>query len=262
LAAFAVTYLAETDPAVSASAVVDGFGDGGIDAIHFSQDDKVLYVIQSKWNNSHTGSVDQAGVLKFAAGVKNLLNSRKNSFSGPIANRWEEIDTFVINARMVVLCVVYSGAGAFSQECKAVMEDLIEEIDETRELVDYQIIKQEQLHNIILRGAIGGPIVTPITLLDWGATNANITAYYGQIAASDLASLHNQFGNRLFLKNIRAFLGEDTQVNSGIRETLTNTPELFWFLNNGVTALCAKYHVGQLVAQAVVPQFLNALAYQ
>ena len=240
LAAFAVAYLTETDPKESAQSVVDGFGDGGIDAVHFDGASSVLYLVQSKWNKTHTKSIDKGDTLKFADGIKNLLSGRESRFKGKIAERWQEISRYVGSARSVVLAVVYSGAGSFSPECTDVMNALVDEIDETRELVSFQVIKQNQLHSMLLEGATGGPIIEAVSIQEWGKVGEEISAYYGQVAASDLARMHQKYGNRLFSKNIRFFLGSSTQVNSGIRGTLENDEEKFWFLNNGVTALADK----------------------
>ena len=38
----------------------------------------------NKWNTTHTGSIDTASLLKFIQGLKDLLNSRKDKFSGKL----------------------------------------------------------------------------------------------------------------------------------------------------------------------------------
>lgn len=45
--------------------------------------------------------------------------------------------------------------------------------------------------------------------------------------------------DRIFAKNLRSTLG-DTDVNTEIKHTLSNEPELFWYFNNGVTAIADK----------------------
>jgi len=240
LAAYTLSYLAEVDPKTAANAVVDGFGDGGIDAVYFNQADSTLYLLQSKWNHNHNGSMALGDTLKFCEGTKNLLNSKKNTFSGRILNSWNSVDKAINNSRRVQLVITYSGSEKLSSECVAAMENLIAEIDEERELVDYDVIKQDRLHNMLLQGAVGSPISADLTLRNWGKTSGDIVAYYGQISAVELANLHGKNGNRLFSRNIRSFLGSETAVNIAIQQTLLEYPEQFWFLNNGVTALANK----------------------
>ena len=44
----------------------------------------------------------------------------------------------------------------------------------------------------------------------------------------------------LFRKNVRQSLGTGNKVNKGIARTLRNNPEEFFFLHNGITAICSS----------------------
>jgi len=239
LAAYTVAYVAGADPATAGSTLTDGYHDNGIDAIYFDKAENHLYLLQSKWNTKHTGSVELGDLLKFIKGCKDLLNSRYKEFNDTIKARRKEIDEAINQASKVVCVITYSGAGTFSSECDAALNQFVDEVDETRELLSFQVINQAQLYAMLLQGAAGANISAPITLFDWGGVNEPVKAFYGQIAASDLAELHNKYGHRLFSKNIRMFLGDSTQVNNGIQSTLTEHPEIFWYLNNGITALAS-----------------------
>jgi hypothetical protein len=51
--------------------------------------------------------------------------------------------------------------------------------------------------------------------------------------------LHQEFGKALYEQNIRYFLGSNkSDVNRSIQKTLREEPTSFFYLNNGVTALC------------------------
>lgn len=39
-----------------------------------------------------------------------------------------------------------------------------------------------------------------------------------------------------FSRKIRSVLGDSTSVNAGIMSTIENSPENFWYYNNGITA--------------------------
>ncbi len=240
LAAYALAYVAAADAASAGSSITDGFGDNGVDAVYFDKSEKVLYIVQSKWNVSHGGSVDLGDTLKFLKGCKDLLSSRYSEFNEKVAKRSKEIDDAINQASKVVAVVVYSGSGNFSKDVSKAIESFVDDVDETRELLSAQIINQTQLYSMLLQGAAGASISSPITLFDWGDVKEPVRAYYGQIAASDLADLHGKYGHRLFSRNIRMFLGDSTQVNSGIQSTIGSNPELFWFLNNGITALATS----------------------
>ncbi len=47
-AAFSIVIAAKATPAAAASSIVDSFDDNGVDAIYFDQDEKLLYLVQSK----------------------------------------------------------------------------------------------------------------------------------------------------------------------------------------------------------------------
>ena len=64
--------------------------------------------------------------------------------------------------------------------------------------------------------------------------------YCGLIGLDALVKLHNTHGKALYERNIRTFLGHKTEVNISIQKTLAASPEDFFYLNNGVTALCEK----------------------
>lgn len=47
-AAFSLVITAKVTPAIAASSIVDSYDDNGLDAIYFDQDEKLLFVVQSK----------------------------------------------------------------------------------------------------------------------------------------------------------------------------------------------------------------------
>jgi hypothetical protein len=236
-AALALVYLADVDPKTACENLVDGGGDNGIDAILYDAGEKTLYLVQSKWNNEHTGGVDNGSILKFLQGVKNLLNSKYAKFNKKVVDRRPQIDVALSHATKVVLVVVHTGSGTFSSENKQSLTEFLSEVDETGDLVSFRIIDQNILHTYISSGVQGASISETLQIFDWGWMNEPVRAYYGKIAASDIVALYKKYGPKLFSKNIRMFLGLDSSANRGIIETLEATPEHIWYFNNGITAL-------------------------
>jgi hypothetical protein len=76
---------------------------------------------------------------------------------------------------------------------------------------------------------------------------------------NQIRQLYQEYGDRLFGKNIRGFLGEKTKVNRDIVETLRRRPRHFWYLNNGITVICdtAAECSGSLELNR--PQIINGL---
>lgn len=65
----------------------------------------------------------------------------------------------------------------------------------------------------------------------------------GRMPVAEVASLMKNHGEKLLERNIRRYLGlHGNRVNEGIRATLSsNTPENFYFFNNGITLVCDKF---------------------
>lgn len=68
----------------------------------------------------------------------------------------------------------------------------------------------------------------------------NWRAYSTSVPASWLRDLYIRFGKELFSANVRDYLGSRRSVkniNNNIKSTANTAPEMFWVLNNGVTAI-------------------------
>ncbi|KRR08452.1 AIPR family protein [Bradyrhizobium valentinum] len=77
-------------------------------------------------------------------------------------------------------------------------------------------------------------------------------AYQTFVPGSFIYELFDKHGADLFSANVRDYLGSretDVNINSGIKETATNSPENFWVYNNGVTALVNRLSVRKLASE-------------
>jgi len=67
------------------------------------------------------------------------------------------------------------------------------------------------------------------------------------LSGTELRRLFVEYGDRLFARNIRLFLGaRKGGVNAGMRETMESDSERpkFWAYNNGITFVCDHYELG------------------
>jgi hypothetical protein len=64
-------------------------------------------------------------------------------------------------------------------------------------------------------------------------------SYVGQISGSQIAEIFRANRSSIFSLNIRNYIG-DNLTNRGIRTTALNTPEDFFFYNNGISALVSR----------------------
>jgi hypothetical protein len=240
VAAFSVMNLTGISAEEAADTIVDGGQDNGIDAVFYHEEEHSLYLVQSKWRQSGSGSFDTGETLKFEKGFRDLVAGNLNKFNKKMQFKADEINDALLDAKLriwLVLC--HTGNDPISKEVNQILADAMAAMNDTSELVFLKVIDQKYIYNSINQDARGESINVDVLLNDWGQTKEPYQSFYGQICASDLAEWWECFYTRLFTPNIRIYLGE-TDVNDGIIETLRESPEIFWYYNNGITALCSS----------------------
>lgn len=235
LAAFAIEKLADVAPAQAANAIVDGWDDNGIDAIHFDRAKNRLWLIQSKIGEAP----NQGENKKLCDGIDDLVNCRFNKFNASFARLQSDVeDALATNGLQIVGCNVHLGQELGSH----VITDLNQLTDGLNRFVrrfDWQDLKLSVVHSWLTAEQTVTPLRVTLTLQKWYGVDHPRRAFYGLVTAEQLASLYQQYGKTLFEKNIRYYLGTQL-VNSGIEDTVQNHPAELFFLNNGLTAVCSE----------------------
>jgi hypothetical protein len=245
LAAFAIAQLAGITPADAAKAVTDGNNDNGIDALHYDLPTKTMYVVQAKWHGDGNGSLDRGDVLKFTKGFDDLANLNFARFNEKVRSKEPMAKAaFADDQASYLLIPIHTGAQDFGAEPKQDLQDCLDKYNDTAdpdsyELLKAKVLKQTDVHALIARGTQGAPIDVEAALFEWGEAKEPF-AVYGQIAASDIASLWKRYYPQIVSQNIRMFLGTDTEVNAGLQTTLLTEPDHFWHFNNGITVVCRE----------------------
>lgn len=240
LAALAVKILTDVPVEEAAGSVTDGYQDNGLDAVYFHSQERVLYVVQAKWKQNGTGSLERGDAQKFIKGFQDLVNARFERFNEKIGSRKHELEDALNDAKTrFVLIVVHTGQQGLSQVIQQDFDDLLDELNDPSDIVALRELRQSNLHAAIVEGLQGEPIDIDVVLYDWGQLQEPYQAFYGQVAVTDVAEWWNQHYPRLFAPNIRMFLG-DTSVNETLIGTLASEPNKFWYFNNGITALCTS----------------------
>lgn len=136
LAAFAIHKLADCTSEESARSLVDGGGDGGIDAIHLHEASETLWVVQSKFINSGRGEPDLGDVAKFKEGLENLLSGhfeafeRNETFASRLPRLRQHFESPTLNVRALL---VYSGVNHISDDRIRMLENLRERFSVERD---------------------------------------------------------------------------------------------------------------------------------
>lgn len=236
--AFALHKMLDLLPQVAASAVVDDFQDKGIDAIYYDAKSESLYLLQTKLKESE--QFKQEDALPFCEGVRLLLKQDFTAFNANVQNRQAEIESALDACSHIHLIVPYTGDGiskTASDALQALLDD--EDLDEERLVKSVQIYSAVEITRDLLAEQAYKPVHADIALQKHEKIETPRTTYYGVVRLSDLVALHQTHGKALYERNIRYFLGSSkSDVNKAIKTTLHDAPGDFFYLNNGVTAVC------------------------
>ncbi len=233
----ALELVCEVPPDRGAQYITDGFGDNGIDGVYFHPEERSIYLLQSKWSDKGTKTIDVGDVHKFIKGAKDILDNNKAAFTCKrILDIWSKIELAVQEAIRIQLVIVFNSNNPLSNEAQAVIDAYKKENNEPTELIFSRVVSQADLFAQVT-GTANADINIEAPLFSWGKVSEPYGAVYGQMYCAEIATWYARFGDRLFAPNIRSFLG-DTEVNQRIRKTLEDNPSLFWYFNNGITATC------------------------
>lgn len=249
LAAYAIHKLGQASVEEAAASVVDGGGDGGIDAVHFSPTSQKLWLAQSKFIASGRGEPDLGDVTKFKTGLENLLQGNFDAFAHNAiwAAMIPKLEIYFKNTALQVKPIlVYSGIHLVSEDRRRLFEDLKRRFSADSDYLEFHVCNLTTVHDW-MTGADHGPGVEKIDLklLRPGWVTDPFETVYGLLALKDLAAMGAEHGKRLIAANIRGFKG-NTDVNGEIIKTAKSEAKSFFYLNNGLTAYCERLEVHNL----------------
>jgi len=246
LAAYAVYTSMECSPEEAGQAVVDGGDDNGIDAIYFSPVNKRMLIVQSKFSKDGSGEPSSEAVIKFCKGVKDLFNLSLERFNSKIKNKRALIESAVngYEIKYDMILIDTCTAKELAEHASRNIKDLLEEMNNTgdtnsEQLLTFTRLNQSKIFSSLALSAGNDPINLEIGLSQWGLVSEPYKAYYGMVSGKEIADWWKSYGTRLFEKNIRQVLGP-TDVNDEIEITLKQTPDLFWYYNNGITVIADR----------------------
>jgi hypothetical protein len=236
LSAFAIQTLFGTDAKTAANLVVDDYGDHGIDAFYYNEEEKTLYFIQSKLKANEQFKEGEAQA--FLSGVKLLLDKQYDQFNQNFQNRINYLEEAIEQCDEVKLLIAYTGNGislSAQDEIRRVIQAEIDEGDEQIQL-DYLDFGPVQIEDALRDEQATKPLNEKLRVHKYRIDNSSRKTVFGLVKLKDLIALHEKHGKKLFEKNIRYFLGAGKRgVNSAIKTTLANEPQHFLHLNNGIT---------------------------
>lgn len=233
LAAFGVEKLAELTPAQAGNAVVDGGSDNGIDAVHFDKIKNRLWVLQAKIGDAP----DMGENKKFCDGIRDLMKGEFQRFNTNIARLQPEIEeALATDGLQLIGCQIHLGE-ELGPHAREDLEKLKAELNQFVVRFDWRDLNLSEVHAMLMAEHAVQPVNVQLTLERWYGVEEPRKAFYGVVPAAKLAEFYLQHGKALFEKNIRHYLGAE-EVNAQIAATAEEKPADFFYLNNGLTAVC------------------------
>lgn len=227
--------------------ITDGDADRGIDAIGVDKAAKLVVLVQSKWKQNGTGSMDLAGVLKFLQGARSVLGMKStNEPANASASTKAAVSALLKTpGARIRLVSVTTGSEPLAPAVEQPVAELLEQLNDLQDvepLATHVHYGQGALFNAISE-RIRPAVDIDLQMLDWGRASDPQKIYYGRVSAAEIANWYADHGTDLFADNIRVVIPR-SDINDGILETIANTPDRFIYYNNGITMLAETIELG------------------
>lgn len=228
------------------SCITDGPGDKQIDAVYVDDQTQTVYILQGKF---YQGTIDSEPLREVLASwiqiqdlakLQDAANDKLKEKISEIAQAIE--DDYEICFELVTTAELTDSAKAdlatfqnkLSENDTLSANLLFVAGDDIQARYDEALNKNRPYINYEFT-------LEPGKFMDMriDATRAVIAA----IPLRDCIKIPGIQNGLLFRKNVRQSLGSGNKVNKGIARTLRNHPEEFFFLHNGVTAICSSIKI-------------------
>jgi hypothetical protein len=239
LAAFVLTKVAGQSDEDAARSVTDGPDDNGIDAIAYVDSETPrLYVVQSKWSDAGTKGASLEDMMKFQKGLADLVSMNWARFNDKVNARVPELDDILLNTDLRIEVIFASmGTPAVADNVRGHMDGYVATLNEPTEVAVFSYANQGFIYKLLVDETRSSQIDLTVELSDWGRLEGPPDAVYGHVNGTEVAGWLRDHGDFLLSRNVRVVL-PNSEVNNSVLETIVDTPENFWYFNNGVTALC------------------------
>lgn len=266
------------DETSAISALCGGSGDKAVDAVLIDHNSRKVFIVQGKYHNKLMAYAEKrSDVIAFRdlaydlSGDDEDFQNLSQKMSPDVQDRLSRArDKLLKSNYELQLFYVTTGKGspALKEEVKRSTKS-IKECNADFEFIDGNRVLA--LLDYYLRD-----VAPPVASLDLEMEAGNgvevkgvfhrydsklgIESWVFSMTGNEVARMYKDAGPRLFALNIRGYQG-DTDINKGMEETLEQTPEYFWYYNNGLTIVCDDAQEiksgGRAVLRVSSPQVIN-----
>lgn len=227
--------------------ITDGAGDKQIDAVYIDDQSSTIYIIQGKFYKGDTVDAEPLREvtsswiqIKNLAKLQEAANEKLQAKISEIATALE--DDYEVCFELITTSGLTDSAKSDLAAFQAELAES-ETLSATLVLVDNEML-QARYDEALNRNR---PYINYEFSIEQGKyMEMHIGATRAVIAAIPLKECIKIPGIKdgtLFRKNVRQSLGTGNKVNKGIARTLRNNPEEFFFLHNGITAICSSIKI-------------------
>lgn len=227
--------------------ITDGAGDKQIDAVYIDNQASIIYIIQGKFYSCETVSAEPLReVLSSWVQIMDLpklqdeanekLKVKINELATALEDDYEVCFELITTTELtsdakrdlVAFQKVLAESEALSANLVLVDKETLkfkydEAINRNRPYINHEFIVEDNKY----------------MELSMAGTKAVIVA----VPLKECIKIPGIKEGSLFRKNVRQSLGSSNKVNKGIANTLKKNAKDFFFLHNGVTAICSKIHI-------------------
>lgn len=227
--------------------ITDGTGDKQIDAVYIDDQSSTIYIIQGKFYKGDTVDAEPLREvtsswiqIKNLAKLQDAANEKLQAKISEIATALE--DDYEVCFELITTSGLTDSAKSDLAAFQAELAES-ETLSANLVLVDNETL-QARYDEALNRNR---PYINyefsieqgKYMEMQIGATRAVIAV----IPLKECIKIPGIKDGTLFRKNVRQSLGTGNKVNKGIARTLRNNPEEFFFLHNGITAICSSIKI-------------------
>lgn len=226
--------------------ITDGANDGGIDFVYYDDENDKIILGQSKYRESVSPEDVITELNKMSNTVQNFIDKNTGTYNPLVRNQLQNaLDRLPEeNTGNIEYCIfaatqiniesiqrkISSQHSSYSIDMISLYQedDIVERVNEALQKIN--LVKKESVS-----------IDKAKNYLEYSSKNSE--GIIVNLSSKSLISMFSKYAEEgLFDLNIRKYINNRT-VDEGIRHTLANDRQNFWFLNNGLIVACKDYDI-------------------
>lgn len=226
--------------------VTDGANDGGIDFLYYDEDEDKLIVCQAKYTESLSCEDINAEFNKMHSTVENFKRANTGMYNPILKQTLQNaIDQLPEDNSGNVEYRLFTIADINTDAIKSKIENLAPKYPLDSVIIDTITDIEQQIQKV--QGTLSTVSEAKISI-DKAKNYLEYESYDSRgimcnVSSKSIIQLYNKFFSAgLFDLNIRKYI-RNTLVDNGIKRTLNNNRDNFWFLNNGIIIACEDFTI-------------------